>query len=728
MDFPEIARTALLHSERICSELFPLGKKRGREFVVGDIYGNAGDSLSVNLSSGIWKDFSNGAEKGGDLTSLVAAAKSISQSEAAEFIESRYGTSNYTPATTRLQEEFEPIYPAIDPPDSAFSHSGYGEPTNIYAYYRQDKSLSNFICRFDIRGQKTFLPLSYGKISNAVGWHWKQLPAPRILYGLENLPELGQICIVEGEKAADAAAKLLSDMCVLTWPGGAQGISKIDWSPLFSKKYDVLLWPDNDEPGKEAMQKIAAILINEVASVSVLDVSLLAPKDDAADWNKTSEELQKFIAANSKPVVFPEPAKPKKHITSDGDINPLNIPGLIGDTVRWIVATADQPRPDIALLNTISFAGAVFGRRYESPRRTRSNIYMVATADTGAGKNHPRQMITKLAIAAGLSDYLGGNSIRSDTGMLRGLMNNGSQLLMLDEFGQFLRALHDPKMVHYRNIMRTFLTLYSDSNSIYNHGDYADPKAKTIKIHAPNLCIFGTTTESEYIPALRKSSIESGELNRFIVLPMDSGKMYPLRESPSQNIPESLLEGWQKFAPSKSDKIGIIVNNDTILPQPEMIEWGECDDAAYKLRCEQEDIRCSNLATKSLWGRLYENTIKIAMILSIGSTEGDAPIFLPESWAIAESIVRASVKYMESLAESHMAENEYEALVQEMHNFIKSGKGVDKTAITRRFQRIDSKKRDDILRTLVDQDAIIAVITMSESGAGRKKTIYQSVK
>lgn len=38
---------------------------------------------------------------------------------------------------------------------------------------------------------------------------------------------------------------------VLCWPGGSNGIGKVDWSPL--KGRDVTLWPDADDAGVKAM-------------------------------------------------------------------------------------------------------------------------------------------------------------------------------------------------------------------------------------------------------------------------------------------------------------------------------------------------------------------------------------------------------------------------------------------------------------------------------------------
>ena len=61
---------------------------------------------------------------------------------------------------------------------------------------------------------------------------------------------------------------------------GSSGWKKADLKPL--KGRNLLLWPDNDDAGLKAMQELASYLVDQCASVKILDVSELAPKSDAA--------------------------------------------------------------------------------------------------------------------------------------------------------------------------------------------------------------------------------------------------------------------------------------------------------------------------------------------------------------------------------------------------------------------------------------------------------------
>jgi hypothetical protein len=63
------------------------------------------------------------------------------------------------------------------------------------------------------------------------------------------------VLITEGEKAAEAAAALWPEAVSTTWPGGARAVKHGDFQPL--KGRHVVLWPDNDQPGREAMQMAA---------------------------------------------------------------------------------------------------------------------------------------------------------------------------------------------------------------------------------------------------------------------------------------------------------------------------------------------------------------------------------------------------------------------------------------------------------------------------------------
>jgi putative DNA primase/helicase len=138
-------------------------------------------------------------------------------------------------------------------------------------------------------------------------WEWKAPTAPRPLLNLERLRiTTGTVLVVEGEKTADAAAKLYPKAIVTTWPSGCKAIDKADWSPLIGRR--VILWPDADQPGQQAMDQLAQRLLK----LPVDRVQIVTPPADAsegwdlADATWSIDEAAAFIKANISPPLQPD--------------------------------------------------------------------------------------------------------------------------------------------------------------------------------------------------------------------------------------------------------------------------------------------------------------------------------------------------------------------------------------------------------------------------------------
>ncbi|HVI89257.1 MAG TPA: CHC2 zinc finger domain-containing protein [Dongiaceae bacterium] len=156
-------------------------------------------------------------------------------------------------------------------------------PSAVYPYHASDGSLLGYVLRIDLPARETpdgpqparkitptirFARLppaapgtgapdrrTHGTADPHEAWcHWP-FDKPRPLYRLPDLAArpADQVLVVEGEKAADAARRLIGALpiTVTTWPGGAKAVRHVDWSPLAGRA--VLLWGDADAPGESAM-------------------------------------------------------------------------------------------------------------------------------------------------------------------------------------------------------------------------------------------------------------------------------------------------------------------------------------------------------------------------------------------------------------------------------------------------------------------------------------------
>jgi P4 family phage/plasmid primase-like protien len=105
------------------------------------------------------------------------------------------------------------------------------------------------------------------------------------LFGLDQLAKRSDatVLLVEGPKKAVVGQRHFPEFVVMAWPGGtgrAATFEKIDWSPLAGR--NVILWPDCDWVGANAMQFIAAHLaVVGAAAVQAVDLT-----PNAADLEK----------------------------------------------------------------------------------------------------------------------------------------------------------------------------------------------------------------------------------------------------------------------------------------------------------------------------------------------------------------------------------------------------------------------------------------------------------
>lgn len=268
--FASIAAALVAQAESIVPQWLPDGKRRGHEWVCGALDGGSGESCSINLTTGMWADFATN-DRGKDLISLYAAIHNIGQGEAAKRCADLVGTAatDSRPPPPAPAPPVESVPAPDDVGQPAMNHPQFGDPSASWLYTAPDGRALVWVARYDPPDmRKQIVPY----IWDGARWRAKAPPAPRPLYRLHEIttqPD-AKVMVVEGEKAADAAAQLLSDSWIVTtWLGGSQAVSRADWSVLAGR--NVTIWPDADEPGYRAAREIATRLRETAAALRWID-------------------------------------------------------------------------------------------------------------------------------------------------------------------------------------------------------------------------------------------------------------------------------------------------------------------------------------------------------------------------------------------------------------------------------------------------------------------------
>jgi len=206
--FDQIAAAALGQSERLLRDWYPAGRVVGREFLIGNLRGDRGDSLSINLTTGLWKDFA--ADHGGhDLIDLQAARRGTDRIAAARELSEMLGINGHhnghAPTGNEkngrpLKADWRPMLPpsGTQRPDAMLA--GFDV---VHEYTNAEDRVTHYVGRTEARNgrRKQFTPVTYGILDGKEGWHNKHPKAPRPLYGLNRLSTMPEapVLLCEGE-------------------------------------------------------------------------------------------------------------------------------------------------------------------------------------------------------------------------------------------------------------------------------------------------------------------------------------------------------------------------------------------------------------------------------------------------------------------------------------------------------------------------------------------------
>ncbi|MBI1209657.1 MAG: DUF927 domain-containing protein [Azospirillum sp.] len=192
------------------------------------------------------------------------------------------------------------------------------EPSGLWPYPEGDGSLLGYVLRLETKPKKTFVNVQWCRLPDGgEGWAAVNFAEPHPLYGLDRLAARLDvpILVTEGEKSADAAAKLFPDLVVITSPGGSKVANKADWSSLKGRR--IFVWPDHDEPGHSYADDVARLAL----AAGAVEIRIVAVPDhfpdrwDLADQAPEGANLRAVLDAATPwlPPADPAPeAKPER--------------------------------------------------------------------------------------------------------------------------------------------------------------------------------------------------------------------------------------------------------------------------------------------------------------------------------------------------------------------------------------------------------------------------------
>jgi hypothetical protein len=404
----------------------------------------------------------------------------------------------------------------------------------------------------------------------------------------------------------------------------------------------------------------------------------------------------------------------------------LQVDGTLKLFVDYATASAVSPQPFFALGAAICLVGVLAGRRYRTPTNLRSNIYAVGIGDSSSGKDHARNCVKQALLSAGLERYLGGEEIASSAGLITSLQLHPARLFLLDEFGQFVKAIMGPRApTHKATIWSELTKLYTSAGTSYITAEYADQKARPrVTIQQPCACVWAVTVPEPFWSALESGALADGSIARYLVFLTDRDYPDQNRKPESMDPPAELVKMLQAIASGAADHDygGNLADamQATAKIQPYTVPLtDEAEVAMDRLQDEALDLLRAHAGTyaTALFGRYAENAAKLAMIAAI-SRNPAKPV--TEAWDVAwaAALVEHCIRTTLHEADRRVADNPTEAKHKRVLEIIRKNPGIDGKTLARKTQFLSKRERDEIVDTLLESEQVVRMVH-PKHGRGR---------
>ena len=357
------------------------------------------------------------------------------------------------------------------------------------------------------------------------------------------------------------------------------------------------------------------------------------------------------------------------------------VPGLVAEVMEFTLANAPYPNVGLAFCGAIALQSYLCGRKVQTTDDLRPNIYLLALASSGTGKDFPRKVNSRVLFEIGHISALG-DKFASGQGIQDALLRSNAMLFQNDEMDGVLRQINFDRDNKLESIPNILLTLYTSADAVYPIRVKAGQK-EALSIDQPHMTLFGTATPQYFYESLSQRMLTNGLFARMMIV--DIGKRgRGQRPGSARHVPDSVLQKarwWAEFQPGRAGG-----NLHHLHPDPRPVPLTpEAEDAVDRLQWMGEDEYAKADAagdemSRTAWSRTCENAKKLALLHACSENHEDPVIGLPAvEWATEFAMHQTRRQLY--LAATYVATSEFDGECKKVLRFLKrcrdSGKARD---------------------------------------------------
>ena len=396
----------------------------------------------------------------------------------------------------------------------------------------------------------------------------------------------------------------------------------------------------------------------------------------------------------------------------------LRCPGFISETMDYTLATAPYPNQALAFCGALALQSLLAARKVQVGG-LRSNVYIVALAFSGAGKDSPRATNLAIAKQAGFLGLVRGK-FASGQGIEDALEVCPALLFQVDEVDGLFRAIKDERDPAANSIVGTLLELVGAAQTGLCRRAKAG-ETQPVFINQPSLTLYGTCIPTNYYESLCERVARNGLLARMIVVESpDRGEWQEVSPTP---IPPRVLEAadyWKKLTGD-----GNLWDQH---PTPSELPFTE---AARRLRAESnrnldrrwdEAKQAGDAVRTTVLARVGAIGTTLAMLYAVSENHADPKITEQAvTWGY-EISTRQADRMLHQFG-MHAFSNEFEQLLKRiLRKLSEAPKKTLPHSKLLKASRVDARTLENVIKTLILRQEIALV---QETTKGRSAAAYK---
>ena len=415
----------------------------------------------------------------------------------------------------------------------------------------------------------------------------------------------------------------------------------------------------------------------------------------------------------------------------------LNVPGFVNELVEYSMRVAPRPNRVLSFTGALSMLAHLSGRKFIGPRDSRPNIYLIALAGSGVGKDIPQRINRTIALLERIDVSIIGRAA-SGQGLEDALLRTPTLLCQIDEFDTVLETLKSPKNSNAATeaLWSMLLTMFSESGSTHiTRMKAANSKGDSggLPVYQPSVSLYASAIPSRFYKTLTERACTNGLVGRCLVLEagergdenLKSGDIInPMPQSIKRMVSYLANTGYRVFDNRPVEARDLI-----------RVEYGEgAEDEAAKISKEVDILfkkaeREQDEMEKSVWNRSIELIGKLALLYAISESLVDMriPVISKDAVKWAWKLVKSLQLRMIAMIGEYSAVDEMDANVKKVLRLIRSAgkRGISRSKVGQ-TTRLSADLLDRIESTLLDRNEIeVQSLPASKNG---KTTKHYCVK